>query len=147
MFPLWSFLHNLRSRNLQRNFAINWLFSSFSLLISWKRTYPYINEMMLRGDIFHCNKFQLGCMSSWGIRYDLISIWVNRLKLLLCIWYWTWVLFSLISSYWLSSCYTIWVFVIENLWCVKDCGLLFPNRYLCKIHNVNFKEKKNVKCY
>ncbi|XP_030964025.1 uncharacterized protein LOC115985198 [Quercus lobata] len=23
-----------------------------------------INEMMKRGDIFHCNKFQLGCISS-----------------------------------------------------------------------------------
>ena len=41
----------------------------------------------------------------------------------------------------------IWVFVIENLWCVYDCGLLFPVRYPCKIQNVNFKEiqKKNCK--
>ena len=93
-------------------------------MISWKRTCPCINEMMKGRDIFHCNKFQLGCISSWGIRYHLISIWVNRLELLLCIWYWTWILFSLISSYWLSSCYAYmsicdWKFVMcIRLWFV-----------------------------
>ena len=74
-------------------------------------------HLMLRGDIFHCNKFQLGSISSWEICYNLISIWVNRLELILCIWYWTWLLFSLISSCWLSSCYAYmsicdWKFVM-----------------------------------
>ena len=26
--------------------------------------------------------------------------------------------------------------------CAQDCALLFPNKYPCKIQNVNFKEKK-----
>ena len=94
-------------------------------MISWTRTCPCINEMMKRGDIFHCNKFQLGCISSQGIRCHLISIWVNSLELLLCIWYWTWVLFSLISSYWLSNCYAYmsicdWKFVM----CIGLCFVI-----------------------
>ena len=104
MFPLQSFLHDLCSRNLQRNFAIDWFFSSFSL---WFHGGAHVHALMRwwRGErYFIATSFSLVAYLHEEF-VIIISIWVNRLELLLYIWYWTWVLFSLISNYWLSSCY------------------------------------------
>ena len=117
LFALQSFLHDLCSRNLQRNFTIDWLFSSFSLLISWKRTCPCINEISW-GEIYFI------ATSSILVAYlyeDFVIIWLV----------FEWIDWSFYYVYDIELGYyfpllvvidwavvmLIWVFVIENLWC------------------------------